>query len=262
MQLSRTAIASRPRAPLSAPRTPLVSRPSSVCQAKRREIDRDVAFSDFYEGIADRVNEGRGLPVRDTFQLVECIRTVDQANRFLDLMQRYLEVKAERSALNSLSSLSSLSSVSSMDGEEAPSSSGASPSATYEFGKWLSDWHYRKRYLARLAEIAVLELNKPELLYKIMGNMRQYRISTYFGKDLILSLGRAGVDTEVLQQVAALVLEQRGVGDKGTRGAHFALLEVLRARGAGPEAVATVKSVLNSTKPAAPPAATAQVSFA
>lgn len=73
-------------------------------------------------------------------------------------------------------------------------------------------------------------------------------------QDLILQLGRAGVDTEVLSHVAALVLQQRGVQDKGTREAHLALLEVMRKRGAGPEAMAPVKTVLSSPRqlPASP----------
>lgn len=32
------------------------------------------------------------------------------------------------------------------------------------------------------AEIAVLELNKPDVLFRIVGNMDAFKISTYFGK--------------------------------------------------------------------------------
>jgi hypothetical protein len=39
---------------------------------------RDVSFMDLYEGIRERVFEGKSLPARETYQLVECVKSAEQ----------------------------------------------------------------------------------------------------------------------------------------------------------------------------------------
>lgn len=39
---------------------------------------RDYLFSDVYEVVAERVGSGKALPVKDTYQLIECIKTPEQ----------------------------------------------------------------------------------------------------------------------------------------------------------------------------------------
>ncbi len=88
--------------------------------------------------------------------------------------------------------------------------------------------HYRRRFLTRICEIAILELSRPDLAYGIMSSYSALKISTYFCKDLIRGLGEnASVSTDVLLRLAQLQLEQRGAKDKGTRGAFIAVLEVM-----------------------------------
>ncbi|KAL6753999.1 hypothetical protein V8C86DRAFT_405239 [Haematococcus lacustris] len=61
--------------------------------AKRRTLPRDYEFSEVYNNTVQRMAGKKYLPVVETQQMIECIKTPDHAHRCLDLLQRYLAEK-------------------------------------------------------------------------------------------------------------------------------------------------------------------------
>lgn len=89
-----------------------------------------------------------------------------QANRFLDLLQKYLDMKAARmdAVARDMSSV------------DEPSTSGQGTSHL-DFGRWLSDWHYRKRYLMRLAGALLIPSCIKGMHAKLMPMARRSRVA-------------------------------------------------------------------------------------
>lgn len=42
--------------------------------------------------------------------------------------------------------------------------------------RWLKDWPFRKRFLTRIAEIAIVELRRPELAFAIINNAERFKL--------------------------------------------------------------------------------------
>jgi len=139
-----------------------------------------------------------------------------------------------------------------------PTPLGAPLPSKQELSRFLSDWHFRKRYLMRLCVISVMELRKPEVMYRIVGSMGAYKISTYFAKELIFELGRRGAQMNELMTAAQLTTQQRGYKDKGSRSAWFAVLSLMKERGMGRDEMLPVFQALNQPPSTPPPTAQQQ----
>lgn len=150
---------------------------------------------DIYDSLAESIVEERALQLRysDMAVLLASVQSVEQAQKSLVLLEQLLENMREQGA---------------------------------EMGVWAK----LKRHYLRLCQLAV-KYKSPELVIRMFSDLKKYQISTYFGKEAIATLGRAGAPVELMQQVAQLCKAQRGPNDKGVWAAYYELMHVLRRRG-------------------------------
>ncbi len=195
-------------------------RVSTVARAVKRQLERDFAFGEVYESVLEKLRDRKYLSVRETYQLIECIKSPEQvrscggrlgflcvvakqgasaaapplqpstststmlcpfigldplstalqAARCLDLIAGFIAARSASIAQGELADPAALA-----PGDSDPSATQAS-AAEADQAAFQADWPHRKRFLARIAEIAVLELQRPELVYAIINNWQRFRL--------------------------------------------------------------------------------------
>lgn len=164
----------------------------NICALAVRKQVEPAYFNDVYDEVQRRVYEEERRPLIDSVQtLLASIRNSEHAAKVLELFSKDLDNVADQE---------------------------------------ISDWHIRRRFYLALAEKAC-EVGSPSLVVAFFENPDKFRLSTYFGKDVVIALGKKDLDPEILLQVLRLYKQARGTADKGVRALYYEIVLLLKRRG-------------------------------
>lgn len=108
-------------------------------------------------------------------------------------------------------------------------------------GMDINDWHHRKKYLLKLSIISI-KMQRPDLVFAILGNQSRFQVSTYFAREVIADIAPLNTPAPILYRLAELTKLQRGPSDKGTRQAYQELISQLTWRNLPAEAELLAKA--------------------
>ena len=73
-------------------------------------------------------------------------------------------------------------------------------------------------------------MQRPDLVFAILGNQMRFQVATYFAREVIREIASMGTPGPILYRVAELTKLQRGSSDKGTKQAYQELIQALASR--------------------------------
>ncbi|GFR49958.1 hypothetical protein Agub_g12066 [Astrephomene gubernaculifera] len=206
---------------LALPHNALIAAPRyslAPCSALRREI-QPVSFGDIYLAMQERVATKGTMPKADGRLMVESIRSAEHGQRSLELIAQHVAAKRQLPGALEL------------------------------------DWPTRKKWLARICELALRLPNCKPLILDIFANAEAFGLSTYFAAEMVELLAGLGAEVRLLVRLVELFRARRLPGDKGVAAAYHRLLAVMRERKdevAAQAASAALKAYLAAPAPPVP----------
>ncbi|EFJ52543.1 hypothetical protein VOLCADRAFT_103033 [Volvox carteri f. nagariensis] len=182
-----------------------------------------VSFGDVYLAMQERVATRGTLPKADGRVMVESIRSLEQAQRSLALIARHVATKREMAGALEL------------------------------------DWPVRKKWLARICEIALRMPNGKPLILEMFANADTFALSTYFAAETVDQLAAEGAEVALLTRLVELFRAKRPPGDKGVAAAYHRLLRVVKERKDEAATKAAAAALKEYLAPAAPSPEIAEV---